>query len=172
MNTIEFKQNDLKRGIPFALFYLGIVFAFFYIKYGGMLGMADALDSLGSNKIRGVFILGLIILIPFFLILNFMMPKVTIELYSDKIRIVKNYKEQIVIDYKEIAKLQLNVSNLNRLDFIDRENNVLYHIQPQQKTEILGQTITEISKNIVFTKQVGTKKYFGKNTETFIYTRK
>lgn len=172
MKKIEFKQNDLKRGVPFAILYLGAVFAFFYIKYGGMLGMSDALESLGSNKIRGIFIFGLVVLLPFFVILNLLMPKLAIELYPNNVRITKNKKKQIVIDYKEISKLQLNVSNLNRLDFIDRQNTIVYHIQPQQKTEILGQIVSEISKHIEFIKQTGNKNYFGKNIETFTYTRK
>lgn len=171
MEKIEFKQNDLKRGVPFAVGYLVLVFGFCFFKFGGVLGMADAVDNLGSSK-GAAFLIGLAVLIPFFIILNVIMPKVSIELHSDKIIFTANKKEQKVIAYNDISKLQLHISNLNRLDIVDKHQNILYHIQQQNKPEILNKIISEISKHIDFTKQVGNKSYFGKNIEAVIYYRK
>lgn len=171
MEKVEFKQNDLKRGVPFGVCYLVVVFGFCFFKFGGIIGMSDALDSLGSSK-AVAFVIGLAILIPFFIILNVIMPKVSIELYSDKIIITSNKKQQNVINYNDVSKLQLHISNLNRLDIVDKQQNILYHIQPQNKPEILNKIISEISKHIEFTKQIGNKSYFGKNIEAVIYYRK
>lgn len=171
MEKIEFKQNDLKRGVPFAIGYLVLVFGFCFFKFGGIIGMADAVDNLGSAK-GAAFLIGLAILIPFFIILNVIMPKVSMELHSDKIIVTTNKKEQKVINYNDISKLQLHISNLNRLDVLDNQQNILYHLQPQNKPEILNKIISEISKHIEFTKQVGNKSYFGKNVEATIYYRK
>lgn len=171
MEKIEFKQNDIKRGVPFAIGYLILAFGFCFFKFGGIIGMADAVDNLGSSK-GAAFLIGLAILIPFFIILNVIMPKVSIELHSDKIIITSNKKQQNVINYNDVSKLQLHISNLNRLDIVDKQQNILYHIQPQNNPEILNKIISEISKHIDFTKQVGNKSYFGKNIEAVIYYRK
>ena len=171
MKKIEFKQNDLKRGVPFAIIYLVAVFLGCYFYFGGMIGMADAVNNFGSAKGIGLLV-GLVVLAPFLIILNFLMPKILIELDSEKIRIFKNKKEQNTIYYSEISKLQLNVSNINRLDFLDANNNVLFHVQPQNNSEVLNEIISEINKHIVMTKQVGTKSYFGKNIDTVVFIRK
>ena len=170
MKTFEFKQNDLKRGIPFAIVYLVLVFVGCYFYFGGLLGMADAANILGSDKATG-FLIGLAVLAPFLILLTVLMPKVKVELGLDKITI-SDKNNQKVIFYNEIYALQLNVSNLNKLDFLGEQNNVLAHMQPQSKPEILTQIINEISNHVMFTKLKGRKKYFGNSIETTIYTKK
>jgi len=170
MKTFEFKQNDLKRGIPFAIVYLVLVFVGCYFYFGGLLGMADAVNNFGSAKATG-FLIGLAVLVPFFILLTVLMPKVKVELGSDKLAI-STKKSQKVIFYNEISALQLNISNLNKLDIVGEQNNVLAQIQPQSKPEILDQIISEISNHVMFTKQKGSKNYFGKSIETSLFIRK
>lgn len=169
MKTFEFKQNDLKRGVPFAISYCAIMFVGCYFYFGGVFGMADAVDNLGA-KASG-FLIGLAVLAPFLILLMVLMPKVKVELGSDAINISSN-KDQKQIAYKEIFALRLNMINLNRLDNLGQHNNVLAHIQPQSKPEILNQIISEVSNHIPFTKQTGSKNYFGTKIETAIYVRK
>jgi len=170
MKTFEFKQNDLKRGVPFAIIYLFAVLMGCYFYFGGFLGMADALDNLGSGKMVG-FIIGLAVLGPFFIILTALMPKVKVELGSGEITISSN-KDQKLISYQEIYALRLNIAKLNRLDIMDRQNNVLAYIQPQNKPVVLAEIITELAHHVQFTKQTGSKKYFGTSIETALYIRK
>ncbi|RZK22225.1 MAG: DUF1788 domain-containing protein, partial [Flavobacterium sp.] len=100
-----------------------------------------------------------------------LMPKIKVELGSNVLTISSN-KDQKQIAYNEIFGLRLNVVNLNRLDIIDQQNNVLAHIQPQNKPEVLNEIIKELTTHIAFTKQVGSKKYFGTTIETAFYIRK
>lgn len=164
----EFKQNDLKRGVPFAIIYMVAVFIFCYIKFGGIFGMADAVDNIGSAKASG-FLIGLAVLAPFFIILTMLMPKIAVEVFDDKLVFFNNKKENKTISFNDISKIQINVSNLNQMDFIDLHGSVFNKIQPQNKPEILKGIITEIRKQSKMTKQVGTKNYFGKNIETITY---
>ena len=164
----EFKQNDLKRGVPFAIIYMVAVFIFCYIKFGGIFGMADAVDNIGSAKASG-FIIGLAVLAPFFIILTMLMPKVAVEVFDDKLVFFNSKKESKTISFNDISKIQINVSNLNQMDFVDLHGSVFIKIQPQNKPEILKGIITEIGKQAKMTKQVGTKNYFGKNIETITY---
>lgn len=170
MKKFEYKQNDLKRGIPFAIIYFAVLLTICYIKFDGFLGMANAVDNIGNSKVIG-FLIGLLALAPFIIILNLIMPKVTIEFLEDRLIITKN-KDQQVINYWEIAALQLNITNLNRLDFINNERQIQYYIHPQNKTEILNQVISELSKHITFVTQQGSKQYFGKSIATTIYVKK
>lgn len=164
----EFKQNDLKRGVPFAIIYMVAVFIFCYIKFGGIFGMADAVDNIGSAKASG-FLIGLAVLAPFFIILTMLMPKIAVEVFDDKLVFFDNKKENKTISFNDISKIQINVSNLNQMDFFDLHGSVFIKIQPQNKPEILEGIITEIGKQAKMTKQVGTKNYFGKNIETITY---
>lgn len=164
----EFKQNDLKRGVPFAIIYMIAVFIFCYIKFGGIFGMADAVDNIGSAKASGFFI-GLAVLAPFFIILTMLMPKIAVEVFDDRLVFFNNKKENKTISFNDISKIQINVSNLNQMDFFDLHGSMFIKIQPQNKPEILKGIITEIGKQAKMTKQVGTKNYFGKNIETITY---
>lgn len=164
----EFKQNDLKRGVPFAIIYMVAVFIFCYIKFGGIFGMADAVDNIGSAKASG-FLIGLAVLAPFFIILTILMPKIAVEVFDDRLVFFNNKKENKTISFNDISKIQINVSNLNQMDFFDLHGSMFIKIQPQNKPEILKGIITEIGKQAKMTKQVGTKNYFGKNIETITY---
>lgn len=171
IKKIEFKQNDLKRGIPFALIYFITMYTICYWVFGGTSGMADAVNNFGSAKGVGLLV-GLIVLAPFLVLLQFVMPKNTLEFHPDKIVIYKNKKAKTAIYYHSIAALQLNISNLNRLDIIDSQQNIQYYIQPQNKPQVLQAIISEISKYIDLERQQGTKRYFGKKMDTSIYNRR
>jgi len=168
--TLEFKQNDLKRNIPFAIIYCITVFVICYSYFGGLIGMANALNHLGSAKAAGLLV-GLAILAPFFIILRLIMPKVKIDFFSEKI-IITNKQTKKEIAYQEIHAMQLNITNFNRLDILGQRNEILFHIQPQNQPEILAQIIGEIAKHVAFVKQQGSKKYFTTNVPTAIYVRK
>lgn len=171
LKKIEFKQNDLKRGIPLAVIYFVMVFTICYLIFGGIIGMADAVNNFGSAKGIGLLV-GLGFLAPFFVLQQVVMPRNTIAFYPDKIAVYKNKKEEAVIYYSNIAAMQLNVRNINRLDIIDGQQNILYYIQPQSKPQVLEETVSEISKYIDLERQRGSKRYFGKNIETSTYTRR
>ena len=169
MKTFEFKQNDLKRGVPFAIGYFVLLIVACYSIFGGLFGMANALDNFGSAKLAGIAV-ALAVLTPFIIILKLIMPKVTVELGSNNLTI-SDKNNQKVIFYNEIFALQLNMSNLNKLDIMDQQNNVLGFIHPQNNPEILAQVISEISNHIEFTKLKGSKKYFGNSIDTTLYSR-
>ena len=171
IKKIEFKQNDLKIGIPLALIYFITVFTICYLVFGGIIGMADAVNNFGSAKGIGLLV-GLCFMAPFFVLLHFVMPRHTLEFHPDKITVYKNRKEETVIYYNNIAAMQLNVSRMNRLDILDSQHNILYYILPQNKPQVLEATISEISKYIDLERQRGTKKYFGQNVDTIIYSRR
>lgn len=164
----EFKQNDLKRGVPFAIVYLVAVFIFCYVKFDGILGMANAVDNIGSAKAAG-FLIGLAVLAPFFILLTMLMPKITVEIFEDKLIILNGKKGNKIMYFSDISKIQLHVSNLNQMDFIDKRGSVFIKIQPQNKPEILDGIIAEMQKQVKITRQTGSKNYFGKTIETKTY---
>lgn len=170
MKIFEFKQNDLKRGVPFAVIYLTAVVLGCYFYFGGFLGMANALEGFKSGKALGLLV-GLCVLGPFIVILTMLMPKVKVEVSSNAITISSN-KDQKHFTYTEIYALRLNMTNLNRLDILDQHNQVLAHIQPQSKPEVLNQIIAELANQMAFTKQTGSKSYFGTTVETALYIKK
>lgn len=170
MKTFEFKQNDLKRSVPIAIIYFVLVIVACYLKFGGLFGMANALDNFGSTKLAAI-VVALAVLVPFIIILSVIMPKVKVELSSNNLTI-SDKNNQKVIFYNEIFALQLNMSSLNRLDILGRQNDILGFIQPQNNPEILAQVISEISNHVMFTKQKGSKKYFNRSIETTLYSRK
>jgi len=167
----EFKQNDLKRGVPFAIIYLVSVFIFCYIKFDGILGVADAVNNIGSAKGAGLLI-GLGVIGPFVILLAVIMPKISVELFDDKLLFLKGKRENKIMYFEDIAKIQINVDKLNQMDFFGKDGSVFIKIQPQHKPEILKEIIFEISKHVAFSKQTSNRNYFGQNIETSIYTRK
>ncbi|RZK55994.1 MAG: hypothetical protein EOO87_06550 [Pedobacter sp.] len=170
MKTFEFKQNDLKRGVPFAIAYFVVLIIACYLTFGGLFGMANALSNFGSAKLAAI-VVSLAVLAPFIIILNLLMPKIKVELASNNLTISDKNNQKVVF-YNEIFALQLNMSNLNRLDIMGQQNNLLGFILPQNNPEILAQVISEISNHVNFTKLKGSKKYFGKSIETSLYNRK
>ena len=168
---IEYKQNDLKRGIPLAIIYFITVFLICYFIFGGISGMADAVNNFGSARGIGLLV-GLGFLAPFFVLSYMAMPKMKIELHPDKMVIFKNKLEPVIIPYNNISQLQFNVRNINRLDILDRNNNIVFYLQPQHKVEVLQQTISAIAQHKGFIKQTGQKRYFGRNIQTIIYISK
>ena len=171
MKKFEFKQNDLKRGIPFAIIYLLSVFIFCYIKFDGILGMADAVNNFGSAKGVGLLI-GLGVIGPFIILLAVIMPKVSVEISDDKLLFHKGKKDNKIMYLEDIAKIQINVDKLNQMEIFGRDGAVFIAIQPQHKPEILKEIISEISKHVAFSKQTSNRNYFGQNIETSVYTRK
>lgn len=170
MKRFEFKQNNIKRGLPIAIIYLLVCFISFYLYFGGINNMADAVNSIGSAKGAGL-IVGFLTIVPFILLLTLFMHKLTVELDDEKITISKKNKEIKIIPYKDIEKLQLNINSINRLEIIDNQNNVIFYFHPQQNGEILEAIILELNKHINFTKHIGEKKIIGGTIQTSVYLK-
>lgn len=170
MNKFELKQVNIKKSIPVALIYLLAVFGFCYVQFDGISGMADSINSMGNATGSG-FVVGLVVLVPFFAILKMISTKVTVEVDSNNITITYGEKAPIRIEYENLKSIELNKSKVGKLDFKDKNNEILCSLEPKYKNEILGSIIEETSKHIDWNKQLGSKSMLGKTIETVIYTK-
>lgn len=170
MKTFHFKQNDKKRGAILAIAYLTIVFMIFYFLYGGLIGMADKVNSMGSAKGTG-FIVGIIVLLPFVILLRLIQPKVAVDIDAQKMVVAQTGKEVVVVPLSTIDRMELNTTNINKLDIYDKQNNLLVHFQAANEGNIIKQIADELSSN-GFEKNKGSRKYFNTSIETLICKRK
>lgn len=170
MKTFQFKKNDKKRGAILAIAYLVIVFMICYFLFGGINGMADKVNSFGSAKAAGL-IIGIIVLLPFFVLLRLIQPMVSVNIDTQKMTVAQKGKEVIVVPIGTIDKMELNVTNFNTLNIYDKLNNLLVHLQVPQQSNTLKQIADELSSS-GFEKNKGSRRYFNTEIETLICKRK
>ena len=170
MKTFKFKQHNQQKAIPFAIIYLIIAFTLFYFICGGIIGMANQVNKIGSAKAAGI-IVAILVLGPFFILLQLLHHKIEVDIDSLKLFVKKNNKECNVINLDTIDKLELNKTKVNRLDVYDRQNNLLIYFHPVNAPDVLNQIIKEIASSGNFVRTTGTQSYFSTKIETFTYKR-
>ena len=171
MKTFQFKSHNVKRGIIFGFTYLIIVFIIFSIIYGGINGMADAVNNFGSAKALG-FLVAIIIIGPFVVILQVINPKIEVLIDHQHMLIKQQKKPDQDILLDNIYSMKINHSLVNRLQLFDQQGQILITIHPQQDMQIIYGIATEIAQHKSFIQQKGSKKIFGNPVETISYTRK
>lgn len=160
--------KSIKIGLIIGVIYLSIVFTIFNIVFGGTLGMADAINSVESLKFI-VFILAIIVLLPFFIILQFIHPKITVEIDSSSISsTVKNIPTK-TLSLSSVYKITLNVSKINKLDIYDSTNTIVMSFEPHNKIIVLQEIIEELKRYKEFSKSTKIEKFFGSPVEKITY---
>lgn len=170
MQSITFKANDVKRGVPFAIIYLIALFLLLYCYFGGINNMATAAEGFGRPKALG-FILAVVLLLPFFIILNRIMPTTTIQFHENEIQISHNKKPVLQIPYANIHSIQINHTNMNTVDILDAHQSILYAFRPQSKVQAIWDFKKALAQHIKLQESKGTKKIIGGSMDTFTYTR-
>jgi hypothetical protein len=174
MKTFTFEninKASIIKGLIIAAVYLGTVFGICYIIFGGITGMADKVNNFGSAKAAGL-IIGVIVLLPFFIILQFIHPKITVEIDSEKIINKMKGKPDEIIQLSSIDKMELNVRKINKLDIYDDKGNLITYFNPAKHPTVLEQIISEIVSHKEYEKKSKTENYFGKSLERTTYKRK
>ncbi len=168
MKTFQFKQHSTARAVIIAVVYLLIVSAIAYIWLGGINGMADKVNSIGSAKGTG-FIIGIIVLAPLFVLLRFLQPDVNVDIYTLKITIRQKGKQDLMIHFNAINSIELHTKKINRLDIYDKQNNLLGYLHPTSNSEIIQPIIKEIVTATGFRTHKKPIKMMGRNMEAIIY---
>lgn len=171
MKTVHFKQHNTKMAIGVAVVYLIIVFSVAYFGFGGINGMAEKVNHIGSPKGVGL-IVGIVVLAPLFILLQFLHPNLTVGMDAQKLMIQQKGKQDMIIHFNAIDRIELNTKTLNRLDIYDKQNNLLNYLHPSNKPEILQLIIREIVHATGFGTIKSSRKIMGRNIETLIYSKK
>lgn len=154
-----------------ALVYLLVVFSLAYFLPGGINGMADKINGMGSAKGAG-FVVGIVVIAPLFVLLRFLNPTVTVDMDERKMTIRQKGRQDMMIHFNAIDRLELNVKNVNRLDIYDKQNNLLVYLQPNNQTQILQPIINDIVKATGFHAIRGSRKIMGNNINTLLYSNR
>ncbi len=154
----------------FAVAYLIIVFALFYYVLGGIIGMANQVNRIGSPKAAGL-IVAVLVLGPFFLLLQLLHQKIELDINSREMIVKRKGKAAVIINLATIHKMEFNATSINRLDIYDRQNNLLINFHPANTPDVAKQIIKEICGTTNFERKAGSKSYFRTRIETLTYTR-
>lgn len=171
MKTFQFKSHNVKKGLIFGFSYLVIVFAIFSLIYGGINGMADAVNNFGSAKVLGFFV-AIIVIGPFVVILQLINPKIEVHIDHQHVLIKQKKKPDQDIPLGDIYSMKINHALVNQLQLFDQQGQLIITIHPQQDMQIIYGIATEIAQHKSFTQQKGSKKIFGNPVETMSYIRK
>lgn len=171
MKTFQFKSHNVKKGLIFGFSYLIIVFIIFSLIYGGINGMADAVNNFGSAKALG-FLVAILVIGPFVVILQLINPKIEVHIGSQHMLIKQKKKPDQEIPLEDIYSMKINHSLVNQLQIFDQQGQLIITIHPQQDMQIIYGIAAEIAQHTFFTQEKGSRKIFGNPIETMSYTRK
>lgn len=171
MKRFQFKQYNVQKAVIVAVLYLLLVFSLAYFLLGGINGMSDKVNSMGSAKGAG-FVVGIAVIAPLFVILRFLNPSVTVDIDDRKMTIRQKGKQDMMIHFNAIDRLELNVKNVNRLDIYDKQNNLLVHLQPNSQPQILQPIINDIVTATGFHAIRGSRKLMGNKIDTLLYSNR
>lgn len=123
MKTFEFKQHQVKKAFLIGIPYLIVVFLICYFLFGGINGMADKVNNMGS--FRGALVIGAVILIPLFLIQRIAHPKIRVDIDSEKITVKQKGKTDLHILLNSIGKIDMNISVINRINMYNKQGQLI-----------------------------------------------
>lgn len=92
MNTFQFKSHNVKKGLIFGFGYLIVVFILCCLIFGGINGLADAVNNFGSAKGLGILV-AVVVIGPLVILLQFINPKIEIQVDKNNLSIKQPRKE-------------------------------------------------------------------------------
>jgi len=170
MKTFEFKQHQVKKALLIGIPYLAAVFFLCYFLFGGINGMADKVNNMGS--FRGAFVIGVVILIPLFLILKIAHPKIRVDIDSEKITVKQKGKSDLQIPLNSIGKIDMNIAVINRINLYSKEGQLITFFHDTNNPETSKLIFNEIERNLNFDCTSGNKIFFNTTIETKVCMEK
>jgi hypothetical protein len=170
MNTFQFKSHNVKKGLIFGFGYLIIVFILCFLIFGGINGLADAVNNFGSAKGLGILV-AVVVIGPLIILLQIINPKIEIQVDNDNLAIKQSKKDDKIIPLAAIHSMEINHSLVNQLQLFDQHRKLLTTIHPQNDMNVIFSIAHVIAQHGGFTKKKGTKKIFGNPVETISYAR-
>ncbi|RQO32279.1 hypothetical protein DBR32_01325 [Taibaiella sp. KBW10] len=168
--TYTFLQIKPFRGLVFTVVYLVVAISLLAMAMGGFDRLAAFVHNFGSNF--GIGLLGaVVLLVPAFLLIRLIYPKITVRLDGDSLSITKHRKETQVIRYDAVWKITLNVRQLNVLELWDQQDRLLGHFKPLNNSEVLRKMIDAITGSARFVKSRQEKRIFKSSYEALTYVR-
>ncbi|MCT3817450.1 hypothetical protein CMT92_12935 [Elizabethkingia anophelis] len=170
MKTFEFKQHQVKKAFFIGIPYLIVVFLICYFLFGGINGMVDKVNNMGS--FRGAFVIGAVILIPLFLIQRIAHPKIRVDIDSEKITVKQKGKTDLHILLNSIGKIDMNISVINRINMYNKEGQLITFFHDTNNSETAKLIFNEIERNSNFDCTSGSKIFFNTTIETKVCLEK
>ncbi len=170
MKTFQFKSHQVKKGLIFGFGYLIVVFILCCLIFGGINGLADAVNNFGSAKGLGILV-AVIVIGPLIILLQFINPKIEIQVDKDKLSIKQPKKEDKVILLAVIDRMEINHALVNQLQLFDNNGQLLTSIHPQNDMNVIFAVADAIAQHGGFIQKKGNKKIFGNPVETISYSR-
>lgn len=170
MKTLQVKQHS-KMALPIGIAYLAAVFLIGYFAFGGIDGMADRVNGMGSPKAAG-FIVALVVIAPLLVLLRFVHPVLSITVDAGKMMIRQKGKKEKVVPLQVIDRVEWNISAWNRADFYDRQNRLVACFRDTSDPAALLSLLDEISRHIPFERITGSRKFVNRVIETAVFRRK
>lgn len=171
MNTFQFKSHQVKKGLIFGFGYLIIVFMLFCLVFGGINGLADAVNNFGSAKGLGILV-AVVVIGPLIILLQFINPKIEIQVDKEKLSIKQPKQEDKIILLNVIDKMEINHSLVNQLQLFDKNGQLLTTIHPQNDMNVIFAIADAVAQYGGFIQKKGNKKIFGNPVETVSYSRR
>ena len=170
MNTYHYLEVNPGKGIAFALIYIILIVIILSFVFGGFLGLANAVNNFGSSKGLG-FLIGIVCLAPIFFLMKFIYPKITISTNDTEIVVTRKNQPYKIIRFDEINGVVENQKRLNTLTIYDRNNEILFHLQPFNNHQIMQKITKEVIAKHEFKKAIIQKKLFNTSYNSTIYAR-
>ena len=170
MKTFEFKQHQVKKAFLIGIPYLIAVFFICYFLFGGINGMADKVNNMGS--FRGALVIGAVILIPLFLIQRIAHPKIRVDIDSEKITVKQKGKTDLHILLNSIGKIDMNISVINRINIYNKQGQLITFFHDTNNSETAKLIFNEIERNLNFDCTSGSKNFFNTTIETKVCLEK
>lgn len=170
MKTFQFIQINQRKGLILGGIYLFAVFMLCYFLFGGLIGMADKVNNIGSARGAGLLVGGAV-LVPFFILWRWTQPRVSLSVDKGYIHIQQSGQAEHTYAVAAIDKIEINLKAINRLDVYDAQGNLLFYLHPMNRPEILKDVVRELDLKASFRKEARQKKYFNTQVETTTYKR-
>jgi uncharacterized membrane protein (DUF485 family) len=171
MKTLQFKQHHTPSALITGAIYLLFIFVLAYFWLGSIDGMAGKVNSIGDAKGAG-FMVGIAVMAPLFILLRLLRPLVTIDIDARKLTIKQKGRQDMMVHFNAIDRIELNAKKINRLDIYDKQHNLLTYLQPSDKPEMLQPIIHAIIEATGFYTNRGSRKMMGKTIDTLVCSNK
>lgn len=170
MKTYNYLEVNAAKGIGFALAYVALIVIILSFAFGGFLGLADAVNNIGSSKGLG-FLVGIVCIAPIFFLMKFIYPKINISTNDTYLLVNRKNQSDLIINYDAINAIALNAQRLNTMTIYGKSNEVLFHIQPFTNHQLMPELVNVITAKNKYQKSVTQKRMLNTNYDMVVYQR-
>lgn len=170
MKTYKYQEQNATKSFVLIIVYFTVWIVGAIIYFGGIGGLADAVNNIGSAKMTGLLV-ALLVLTPFIFIMKLVYTKVEIRVGLQHLEIDKKGEVRKNIPFADIYTVKINETKLNTLHIYGKNGELLWKVLPVISANNLVEDIAcSLAENISFQKNSETKKFL--NTQYLAVTYK